>query len=771
MSWTSPGWAPPPTPPTLRRCGSWSGWGSSGRGRSDPPSTTTPRGTMWPFSGSPGKSGRHGRGQREPDPGPPVGDRLEGGELEPPGLGGGSQVGPPAGAPVRGLDLHHPDRVHVGGQRDQAAAGSRVPVVLSARQMADPDREVPVELGPQVRPDVRELLRAGERGRLEVEDPRAPLEPGADGPAALALEQPRAQQVLGGVEAHVPVPAVPVEDPLDLLADRRSGRPPVASQAVEDRLAALGDVRDRELGPRAERFNPNQLLLFPDGTTPSDEGTLPALAATPPEPTPRTPRPGHGRQPLPKHLPRDRRVYELTAAERACPCCGQERVVIGAETSEQLDYEPAIVKVIEHVRWTYACTHCQAPRATVDAGAPASLPGDVSAGNPAERVSAAVVPEVTPPPTDRAPVRTSTFTTAPKPLSPWPRCLAAPGLLAYVIVSKYSDHLPLYRLEHILGRSGVALRRSTLCDWLADSATLLRPLYQIMVQEVLQSWVIQTDDTPVPVQDKDRDRTRQGHVWDYWGDVYHPYVVYDYTPNHEQVGPRCFLANYLGYLQADAYTGYDALFATGRVVEVSCWAHARRKFYEAQATDPERALYVLGVIRQLYQIEKQVDDAIEARRLPREVGWWCRLQARHEQALPVLTTLAVWLTSQREQVLPKSPIGEAIGYAMNQWAALVRYTTQGYLAIDNNAAERALRPIAIGRKNYLFFGSDVGGATAAVLYSFVQSCKRLGIEPWRYLRDVLEQLPRCPAERLPELLPDRWAQVQAAQARAAPPDH
>jgi transposase len=211
------------------------------------------------------------------------------------------------------------------------------------------------------------------------------------------------------------------------------------------------------------------------------------------------------------------------------------------------------------------------------------------------------------------------------------------------------------------------------------------------------------------------------------------------------------------------------LDATKRLMEVGCWAHARRQFYEAQTTDPERALYVLGVIRQLYHIERQADERIAAAGLTREVGWWLRLPMRHEQARPILTTLCQWLEQQREQLLPKSPIGAAIGYALNHWAALVRYTTQGYLASDNNAAERALRAIAVGRKNYLFFGSDVGGATAAVLYSFVQSCKRLGIEPWRYLRDVLQQLPTCPAERLGELLPERWAQVQAAQARAAPP--
>jgi hypothetical protein len=370
--------------------------------------------------------------------------------------------------------------------------------------------------------------------------------------------------------------------------------------------------------------------------------------------------------------------------------------------------------------------------------------------------------------TPGTPVAASTFTTAPKPAQPLERGLPGPGLLAHVIVSKYGDHLPLYRLEHIFGRWGVSLPRQTLCGWLAASAALLRPLYQLLVQEVLQAWVLGTDDTPVPVQDPGRGQTRSGRVWVYVGDVFHPYVVYDYTPNREQAGPQRFLEGYLGYVQADAYAGYDALYATGRIVEVGCWAHARRKFYEAQATDPGRSLYVLGVIRQLYQVERQADDQIARRRLCREDGWWLRLRPRQERAVPLLTRLCQWLHEQRDQVLPKSPMGEAIGYACNHWAALQRYASQGYLAIDNNAAERALRAIAVGRKNYLFFGSDGGGTTAAVLYSFVQTCKGLGIEPWRYLRDVLEHLPCCPAERLAEWLPDRWAQRGRAAATDPP---
>jgi len=202
---------------------------------------------------------------------------------------------------------------------------------------------------------------------------------------------------------------------------------------------------------------------------------------------------------------------------------------------------------------------------------------------------------------------------------------------------------------------------------------------------------------------------------------------------------------------------------------VACWAHARRKFFEAQKTDPARASYVLAVIRQLYAIEKKATEESERLRLPLTEAWDLRLRWRQEQSVPLLTSLGQWLEKERDQALPKSPISEAIGYALNQWQALLRYTTQGFLAIDNNAAERALRAVAIGRKNYLFFGSDGGGQTAAVLYSLVQTCKRLQIEPWRYLKDVFERLPMCPGERLGELLPDRWAAAQRAAAEASTP--
>lgn len=504
--------------------------------------------------------------------------------------------------------------------------------------------------------------------------------------------------------------------------------------------ARLDQLLRRLYGPRAERFDPNQPLLFAE---PPGDAPTPVVPTTTTE-TPAPRRGGHGRAALPQHLPRQRRVHELSAVERLCPCCGQERSVLGQEVSEQLEYVPASLLVIEHVRLTYACRACEKQRATPTT------------------TSAATTAGALPPPLTAG---ASTFATAAKPAQPLPKGLPGPGLLAHVIVSKYGDHLPLYRLEQIFRRAGVSLARQTLADWLPACAQLLQPLYQLLRERVWQGWVVGTDDTPVAVQEPGSGQTRTGRVWVYVGDAFAPYLVYDYTPTREQAGPQRFLNGYLGYLQADAYGGYDRLYATGRVVEVGCWAHARRKFHEAQATDPARASYALGVIRQLYAIERQVDETIALQQLGREEGWWLRLRLRQEQAVPLLTLLCQWLREQRAQVLPKSPIGEALGYACQQWSALERYTTQGYLAIDNNAAERALRAIAVGRKNYLFFGSDTGGATAAVLYTFVQTCKRLGIEPWRYLRAVLERLPDWPVARRAELLPEEWAAAERAAVR------
>jgi transposase len=542
-------------------------------------------------------------------------------------------------------------------------------------------------------------------------------------------------------------------------------------QQVQTRLDQL--LR-RLYGPRRERFDPNELLLFPEMAEAAATSRTPPPAETPPKRR----RHQHGRQRPAAHLPRQQRVYELSEAQRACPCCGQLRQVIGREVTEQYDCVPQSVYIIEHVRHKYACPDCEQRRQQAATPASATTSAEATAPGVAAVAAEGRNATATPSPSAGTPLpeasaggpgtpQATTLVTAPLPLQGVPRCLAAPGLLAQVIVSKFGDHLPLYRQAQQFARQGVPLSRSTLCDWLKRSADLVTPLCHSMAQEVLRSRVVQSDDTHVGVLDAQRDATRQARLWVYCGDDAHPHTVYAYSPNREGRWPQTFLQNYRGYLQADAYSGYDGLFAAGQIVEVGCWAHARRKFFDAQTTEPLRASYVLAVIRELYAVEKQAAEEIVRLRMSGEAADALRLQRRQEQSAPQLTALRHWLEQERAQVLPKSPLGEAIGYALNQWQALLEYTTRGFLAIDNNAAERALRAVAVGRKNYLFFGSDVGGETAAVLYSLVQTCKRLGIEPWRYLRDVLERLPTCSADQWVELLPDRWAAAQRAAAVAA----
>jgi transposase len=322
-----------------------------------------------------------------------------------------------------------------------------------------------------------------------------------------------------------------------------------------------------------------------------------------------------------------------------------------------------------------------------------------------------------------------------------------------------ATHLPLHRLERVYERQGVFLHRSTLSDWLAACADLLRPLYDLMVSEVLQSRALHTDDTTVKMQELVTHLLSTARFWVYLGDAAHPYNVFDFTVNRKRDGPQSFLANYQGYLHADAFSGYDGLYlpdprtAQARIIEVACNAHARRKFYEARGSDALRSHQALAYYRQLYELERAAKEFSDAQ----------RLQMRQDLAVPVLGQFHAWLTALRPEVLPKSPMGEAIGYALNNWAALVRYTEAGFLAIDNNAAEREMKRIAIGRKNWLTVGSPRGGQTAAVLFSFTSTCQRLGVEPWAYLQDVLTRLPATPAGELAALLPDHWRAARQAQ--------
>ena len=323
-------------------------------------------------------------------------------------------------------------------------------------------------------------------------------------------------------------------------------------------------------GRSSETIDPDQLLLFAAhilaeaGATPASQPQPGPEADAPPIPAPaaKPKRKGHGRKPLPAHLERRRVLHELPPVALTCPECGGCRQAFGEEIREQLDYIPASLIVIQHVRPKYACQACQAHVVIAD-----RLPEPIEKGLP------------------------------------------GPGLLAHVIVSKYADHLPLYRQERMLAREGVAISRQTMCGWMARCAELLKPIYDAMVKAVLQSKVIQTDDTPVDVLDPGREGTLQGRIWIAIGDRGHPYSVYDFTPSRAGDGPARFFRGYAGYLQADAYSGYDALFEDGDVIEVGCWAHARRKFYEARTTDPRHSHVALAYIRRLYIVESDAKEA------------------------------------------------------------------------------------------------------------------------------------------------------------------
>ena len=538
-------------------------------------------------------------------------------------------------------------------------------------------------------------------------------------------------------------------------------------EQLRHRIALL---LQRFYGPRTERINPDQLLLFAewaaagnatgtgDATPPADaEQSAPASGT----PKPKTP---HGRGKLPENLPRRPLHHVLTEAERLC-VCGTLRVDIGADHSEQVDYQPASLFVWHHVLHKYLCPHCanKPAEAVTPVGHSATDHATPSATD--NTATATPTPGAAPAPIAAvAAPRGPAVISAPKPPPPIAKGLPGPGLLAFLIVSKYFDHLPLHRLEHIMKRQGLPLARSTMCDWMAASAQALQPLYDILVSQVLQSAWLHTDDTPVKNQGHEPGTTALSRLWTYLGDRTHPYNVFDFTINRKRDGPQKFLADFHGYLHADAFSGYDALYlpsprgAAAPIIEVACNAHARRKFHEARGSDDLRAHQALAYYTQLYALERgataaELDDA-------------GRLQMRQDFSAPILAKFKTWLDEQRPLVLPKCPMAEAIGYALNNWTALSRYTEAGFLAIDNNVAEREMKRIAIGRKNWLFVGSDNGGRTAAVLFSFTSTCHRLGIEPWAYLKDVLTRLPTLPAERRADLLPDRW---QAARSPAAPP--
>ena len=373
---------------------------------------------------------------------------------------------------------------------------------------------------------------------------------------------------------------------------------------------------------------------------------------------------------------------------------------IGEDLSRELEFIPAKLEVRVHVLPKYACPKCR------------------------DGVASPPVP--------------------PKPV---PGGIAGAGLVSFVLVSKFADHLPLYRLEDILFRHGVSLSRSTLCDWVRNAAMVLAPLAELQRTRVLQSDVIWTDDTHVTVLSGKAPGSTRARFWAYISEGAAPYSVYDFTMSRARDGPAAFLKDYCGFLQADAYGGYDGIFlgSDGTIVEVACWAHARRKFYDARSHAPREANQVLEWIRQLYDVEDRARDVTAAD----------RQALRQRESVPILDRIEAYLDELSPRVLPKSALGKALTYARNQRAALRRYVTDGRLTIDNNVSERTLRLQAIGRKNWEFLGSEEAGPRAAVLFTILAGAKRHRLEPWAYLRDVLLRLSAGETD-LEALLPDRW---------------
>jgi transposase len=528
--------------------------------------------------------------------------------------------------------------------------------------------------------------------------------------------------------------ASPLPDPALLPDD-----PAVLKQLVVQLLEQLR-LRDERLqrqehhmhlllkriyGSTSEKFDPRQGVLF------DAQAGEPEAATSPPVPPP-TSRPvsknrdKHGRGRIPEKIQREEVIHDLSEAEMAALGGAENLVELPPERSEQLDWRPSTLLVVVHVRKKYA--------------------------------------RKVPLPESGLTLSEQNVAVARKPPEAIPGALAAPGLMAQVITSKGADHLPLYRLEGIFKRQGLRISRQTMDGWWLQTAEFLQPLHALAIRVVLASHVIHTDDTSVKVRDAWRKEKHTGHFWPYVGDPLHPLTVFDYTTNHQRDGPAAFLKDYRGYLQADAFNGYDGIYleSQGRIVEVGCWAHARRKFHESRRLDLVRMETALAWIGKLYAVEKDLRQRCQ--------GEWQKLTLdqraariaaeRQQRSRPLLNGFHTWLEAETPKVLPKSAVRGAMDYTLSNWSALSVYPEDGWLDIDNNEGENAVRGIALGRKNWLFCGSDRGGRAAAIHFSLLASCKRHGHDPWVYLRDVLTRLPAmlpgAGEEELLALLPHRW---------------
>ena len=466
---------------------------------------------------------------------------------------------------------------------------------------------------------------------------------------------------------------------------------------------------------RSEKMDPAQVELFREELVSEAAAELEAEikakadAAAEPEEKPAPQR--NGRRRPPAGLRRERREYTLPESERICPCCQVPMQPFGEDVSEQLEYVPASLFVIEHARTKYTCRGCE------------------------QGVAA-----------------------APLPAQPIEKGLPGPGLLAHVALSKYGYHLPLYRLEQIFTEQGVPISRKTMTDWVTRTAALLEPVVAEQKRMLLMQPLLQSDDTHVQYQDRTRKgSTARGFLWAYtmpWGEV-----VYDFTPTRSRSAPQAFLGDFQGHLQVDGYAGYTSIFPDRPDATIGCMAHVRRKFFEARVEDRESADNVLGLIQFVYRVERR----IKAEGLTGDD----RIAVRTAEVLPALDDLEAYFHMLIDGALPKSMIGTAARYALGQWPAIRRYVKVAEAEVDNNSCEQTMRVPVLGRKNWLFAGSLEGGKRGAVLFSLIVTCRRLGIDPAAYLVDVITRIPTHPNSRIGQLTPRGWKELRDAASAAA----
>ncbi len=494
------------------------------------------------------------------------------------------------------------------------------------------------------------------------------------------------------------------------------------NQFLEERIRLLqnelfGRKSEKQKLPEKDQL---QLCLFDEPELPEPEkaDTITVPAHT---------RMKSGRKPLPKDLPRIDVVHDIDESEKICACgCPLSR--IGQEESEKLDIIPAKMQVIHHIRYKYACKNCEGVE-------------------------------------DEGP----TVKIAPLPVQFIPKGIATPGLVAQILISKYEDALPFYRQEKIFARLGVDIPRSSMCGWAIKAAEHCKPVLELLHRKILSGPLVNIDETPVQVmKEPGRSNTSKSYMWVFrGGPPDKPVLIYQYHPTRSGQVPNNFLKDYAGYIQTDAYIGYDALGRRPGIYRVGCWAHARRKFMEVIKASSGKgkkghAQAALEYIQKLYGIEK---SARKDQLTPDQI-----VELRLEKSKPILDDFKDWLNALSSKTPPKGLLGKAVNYTLKNWPLLVRYTEKGYITPDNNAAENAIRPFVVGRKNWLFSGHPNGASASSCLYSLIETAKAGGLKPYDYLRYLFDSIPFVKAETdYEKLLPQNLtpAQIENFTSRCA----